>query len=217
MQQIHVRLPQTFNRADIFPVAVKRVGEHACAVSQHFRNQVVAEIVRRIFFHAVFFEVLFEERLRENVNAHRGEVRFGFFRFFLELRNATGFGVGDHDAETRCFFPRHFKDADCHVRIVRLVSFEHPVIIHRVDVVARKNQDVVGVGQVDEVEILVNRVGCPAIPIRAFFACVRRKDEHAAARAVEIPRAAAAEVVVQFERLILSEHANFLDARVCAI
>ena len=113
----------------------------------------------------------------------------------MELGNAAGLRVGDHDTEARSLFPRNFEDADSNISIVVLVSLEHPRIIHSINVVAGKNQDVVGVGEVDEVKVLIDSVSSAAIPIRAFFASVRRKNEHAAARAVEIPRAAAAQIV----------------------
>ena len=172
-------------------------------------------MARRLILRIVF-EVLLEEALVEDVDAHRSEVGFRFRRLLLEFFDAARL-VRIHDAEARSFFPRHLDDADGRIRFVLLVRFEHPRIIHRVDVVARKNQHILRICEVNEVQVLIDGIRRAAIPISALLACIRRQDEDAAVLRVEIPRAARCEVVVELERTILRQHTDLLDAGIRAI
>ena len=83
--------------------------------------------------------------------------------------------------------------------------------------VTRENEHVVWVCQIDKVQVLVNRISRPAIPVCSFFPCIRRQDKYTALFFVEIPRTARGEVIVQFQRPILRQHADLVDARVRAI
>ncbi len=60
-------------------------------------------------------------------------------------------------------------------------------------------------------DILVNRVGGPPVPVGAAAALVGRQHAHAGVGAVQIPRLPVPDVLVQLQRLVLSQHADALD------
>ena len=97
------------------------------------------------------------------------------------------------------------------------MSLEHAGIVHGVDVVAGEDQHVIRIGELDESNVLIDSISRAAIPFGILLASVRRQNEAAAAVAIEIPCTAGAEVVMQFERLVLGEHADFFDAGVGAV
>ena len=83
--------------------------------------------------------------------------------------------------------------------------------------VAREDQDVFRIREVDEVQVLVDGICGAAIPVCTLFTCIRRQDEYAAFFLVEIPGAARSQVVVEFERAVLRQHADLVDAGVGAV
>ena len=69
----------------------------------------------------------------------------------------------------------------------------------------------------EEVDVLEDGVGGAAVPVRAFAAEVRLQQRDAAARAVEIPGPADADVVVERARPVLRQDADARDVRVHAV
>lgn len=98
-----------------------------------------------------------------------------------------------------------------------LVEIEHLVVIHGIDVVTGQDKDIVVTDHIDEIQILINGIGCAAIPIRTAVALIRRQNIGTAPVGVEIPRAAVPDVPIQFERLILGQDSDRIDARVTAV
>ena len=216
LQKIHVRLPQALDRADILPIAVEGVGEETRFVGEHLRDDVLTEIVARHGVLRILFQVLLQELAVEDVNAHRGEIRLRLGRLLLELDDVPIL-VGVHDAEARRLFPRHLDDADRRLRLVPLVRLKHPRVIHRVDMVTRKDQHIVGIDDVDEVDVLIDGVRRSLIPVGALLARIGRQNEDAAILLVEIPRASRAEIVVKLQRTVLREDADLVDAGIGAV
>ena len=83
--------------------------------------------------------------------------------------------------------------------------------------VAGKDSNIFGIIAVDEVDVLIDRVGCALVPLSTFDLLIGRKNMHAAADAVKIPRRAVADVIVQLKRLILSKNADCFNSRVDAV
>ena len=83
--------------------------------------------------------------------------------------------------------------------------------------VAGKDQSVFGIIAFDERQILIDRICRSAIPVLAALRLVRRKNGNAAARAVQIPRFAVADVLIQHKGLILCQNADSIDAGVHAV
>ncbi len=145
LQKIHIGLPEALNRAHIFPITFKGIGIQACFVLQHLRNDVLAEVMAARFILGIFFQILLEEVLIEYIDTHGGQVALGFSRFFLEFFDTARL-VRIHDAEAGGFFPRHFDNTDRCLSLVHLMGFQHPGIIHRVDVVTRQNEYILRIG-----------------------------------------------------------------------
>jgi hypothetical protein len=77
------------------------------------------------------------------------------------------------------------------------VIVDHRPVIHLVDVIAGENDHVVGAAVLDEAQVLVDGVGGAGVPVLAFARLVGLEQAHAAAAAIQIPRLADADMVVQ--------------------
>ena len=82
--------------------------------------------------------------------------------------------------------------------------------------VARENEDVLGIVILQELNVLVDGV-CGALVPLGLFALVRRQNVDAAAQAVEVPRLAGTDVSVEHMRLVLGQHADSINAGVDAV
>ena len=83
--------------------------------------------------------------------------------------------------------------------------------------VAREDQDVLRVCQVDEVQVLVDGICRAAIPVRTFLACIRRQNEDTALFLIEIPGTAGSQVIVKLERTVLRQYTDLVDAGIGAV
>ena len=92
---------------------------------------------------------------------------------------------------------------------------EHRLVIHLVDVVAGKNEDVIGLLAADGIDVLIDGVGGALIPVLRD-AHLRRQhfDEIAVAHQ---RRPAAADVAVEAQRFVLRENENAAQIAVEAI
>ena len=93
----------------------------------------------------------------------------------------------------------------------------HLAVVHFVDVVAGEHQHIVGIKLLDEADVLIDGVRRAAIPFARLALGIGRKHKHTAAVQIQIPRLAGADVAVQLKRLILSQHADGVDAGVGAV
>ena len=109
----------------------------------------------------------------------------------------------------------HFDGGDGDVRAGGHVLLEHLLIIHLVDVIAGKNEDVVRLLAADRIDVLVDGVGRALIPVLRD-AHLRRQhfDEFAEAHQ---RGPAAADMAVEAERFVLREDKNAAQIAVQAI
>ena len=122
--------------------------------------------------------------------------------------------AGVHDPEAGRFFKRNAQHGDRTVCFFRLMEIEHLVVIHLVDMVARQNENIFGRISVNKVEILINGVRGPLVPVGAVVTLVRRQDHNSAEVAVKIPRLTVADIFVKLKRLILRQHTDGVDTRI---
>ena len=66
-------------------------------------------------------------------------------------------------------------------------------------------------------QILVDGIGRPLVPLRPRLLLVGGQDVHPAEGAVQIPGLPVADVVVQDQRLVLGQHPHRVDVRVDAV
>jgi hypothetical protein len=83
--------------------------------------------------------------------------------------------------------------------------------------VTGKDEHVVGVILLDEIDVLVNCVCCALIPIRRLASLVRRKNGKSTSHTVKIPRCTVANVFVKCEGLILGKNTYCVNTGVNAV
>src|SRR5205807_7958809 len=106
-----------------------------------------------------------------------------------------------------CFLRINLYSGECDVGRGVLVLLHHLAVVHLVDVVAGKNEDVFGLLRADGVNILVYGVGRPLIPLIADPLHRRQHfDEIAQFAGDDIP--AFADVPVEGKSLVLGEDVN---------
>ena len=210
-QQRHVGFPVGLDRADVLPVAVELVAEDARVAIEHGRDHVLAEV------HEVIAEPAPERTLREDVDAHGGEVALGLFRLLLPVDDAVGL-VERQDAHPRRIGQRNAANRDRHVGTAPAVGSEERRVVHLVDVVAGQDEDRVGGIVLDLIEVLEHGIGRPAVPLgTAPAGDVRLAQANAALVPVEVPRPAEPDVVVERARVVLRQDDHVRDVRVHAV
>ena len=113
---------------------------------------------------------------------------------------------------------RDAADGDRHVGAVAAVGGHERLVVHLVDVVAGEDEDRVGRVVLDDVDVAQDRVGRAAVPLGdAAARDVRLEQLDAAPVAVEVPRPAEADVVVERARVVLGQHDDVVDVRVDAV
>ena len=92
------------------------------------------------------------------------------------------------------------------------------LVVHLVDVVAGEHQDRVAGRVLDDVEVAQHRVGRPAIPLGQLAPRdVRLEQLDPALVAVQVPRPAQADVVVEGARVVLGQDDDVVDPGVDAV
>ena len=215
-EQIHVGLPETGDRADIFPIALKTIGEKLMARIQNGGDDIFAEV---IFAGAVSL-VRLQERLQhapfEDVDAH-GRIRaLGLFWLLFKFIDGAVL-AGIHNAKAGGFLERNLAHGDGAVGIALLMEAEHGGIVHLVNMVAGQDQHVIRVIALDKGDVLIDRVGCALVPFGILALGIGRQDLHAAVRGVQTPRLAVSDVLIEFQRLILRQDADRIDLGVYAV
>src|SRR6266851_9198438 len=81
-----------------------------------------------------------------------------------------------HDPKATGLAAWHLLAANRHVRALLDVLLQHELIIHLVDVISGEQYDKFGVVGLDDVDVLVNCVGCPEIPVLLGNALTGRQN-----------------------------------------
>src|ERR1700730_1738791 len=106
----------------------------------------------------------------------------------------------------------HLQAADRHIRSLFDMLFQHLLIIYLLDVISSEKHDESRVVRLDNVDVLIDRVGRPEIPVRLGDALAGRQDVEAfvALGAKEIP--AHLQMTNQAVRLVLRGNSDAADA-----
>lgn len=94
------------------------------------------------------------------------------------------------------------------------MELQHLGVVHLIDVIARKNDNILGSIAVDEIDILVDSVGSTGVPVGICNLLVRRQHIDTSVDAVQVPRLSVAQVFVELQWLILGQYADRIDAGV---
>ena len=211
-----MRVEVRLDRADVAPVAVEAVAVDAHRrIVDHRRHDVAAEVVRGVVLR--IGEELVDQHLAvEDVDAHRDQVGLRVVGLLIPLGDAVVV-VGREDAVAVRLFHRHLVQRHGDIGLVREVLQDQLFVVHLVDVVAGEDEHELGLRLFEEVDVLEDGVGGAAVPVGAFAAEVRLQQRDAAAGAVEIPRPADADVVVEGARPVLRHDADARDVGVDAV
>ena len=125
-------------------------------------------------------------------------------------------GPERHDPELVRLLERHLHAANRDVGPALLVKGDQRTVVHLVDVVPGQNQHGLGPLLVDDVEILVNRIGRAAVPELTELLLRRHDVDELAELAVQIAPAAL-HMLNQGLRLILRENEDLPDTGVDAV
>ena len=225
--EVHVRLVVGVDGADVAPVlrrllvlVVERVRVDRLA-REHARDDVLAEVVMRVV-PRVFLERRNQRLGLEHVDAHGRQARVGraghrrrLARLLVEAdhpvlivhrQDPEPVGVGNRDLQRR----------QGRRRLPLDVELEHPGVVHLVDVVARQDDDVARPLTLEGVEVLVDRVGRPQVPVVAD-PLLRRQDLDELAQLFGDDVPALPDVPVERERLVLRGDENPAQAGVYAV
>ena len=196
---------------DVLPVAVVAVAEDAGTGIEHGRDDVRPEV------DPILGQPAAQGLLGEDVDAHGREIALGLLGLLLPLDDPVGLVEGQ-DAHPARLGQRDAADRDGHVRAMPAMGGHERRVVHLVDVVAGEDQhDVRGV-VLDDVEVAQDRVGRAAIPLRdASPGDVRLEQLDPAPVAVQVPRPAQPDVVVERPRVVLGQDDHVVDVRVHAV
>ncbi len=182
------------------------------------------EVVRGVGVFGVLHQFRKKNVGIEEVDAHRGVDHVG-----VEGRaNVGGLRLLDkpchfaiacdlNDAEAGDFIGRDRERSQGNFGAGVVMLLQHPAIVHLVDVVARKDQDMLRLFRADGVDILINGIGSPLVPgLRNTLH--RRQDFDELAQLVGNHRPPAfANVAIQRERLVLGEDVDVAQVGVDAV
>ena len=231
--EVEVGFPEGVDGAHVAPVRLgigggrharhgKRVG-HGAALTHHAGDHVFAEVVAGGGVGQVFFKQAVKVGRVEDVDAHAGErhrVAAGHggrvLGFFHKVGDAA-FGVHRHHAKRRGFFARHFNAAHGAARARSHMVLQHERVVHFVDMVAGQHHHVFGVAGLDDVHVLVNRVGRAAVPVFFVHPLLGGQQVHHFIEFGAQKAPAALQVAQQRVRLVLRDHADAANARVHAV
>ncbi len=223
--QIHVGFVIGLDGADIAPVRffffifiAEVVGEDAMLFDDA-RDDVLAEIVLGIGVFGVGDQDGHQELRVKEIDAH-GSVHLvgvharglGMRGLFLESDNAPVFVRFDDTETARGLLGIHFEGRDGNIRAGFHVLLQHLLVIHFVDMVAGKNEDVVRLLGTDRINVLIDRVGGALVPLLRD-AHLRSEDFDEFAVAHE-RGPAAANVAIQAERFVLRENKNAAEVAI---
>ena len=121
------------------------------------------------------------------------------------------------NAEARRFLPRNLAHGDGQIRALGDMLAEHGIVVHLIDMVAGKHEDVFRIPLGDERDILIDGVCRTLVPFAGLAGLIRRQNVNAAVGQVKIPRRTGTDIGVQFQRAVLRQHADDVDARIGAV
>ena len=78
--------------------------------------------------------------------------------------------------------------------------------------VARKNENILGIVSFNEIDVLINCVCGALIPFCALYLLIGRENVNASVGTVKVPGLTVADIIVKFKGLLLGKHAYRVNA-----
>ncbi|MNN18990.1 hypothetical protein D3C81_1322150 [compost metagenome] len=114
-------------------------------------------------------------------------------RLLLKFINAEIL-IRVQNAKAACFFERDVNDRDRTISVLLFVIVKHGVIVHFINVVSGKDQNMFWVILFNELQISENCISRSPIPAAAILTFVRRKNEDPSIFSLHIPVTAYANI-----------------------
>jgi len=144
----------------------------------------------------------------EDIDTHGCKIALRMFRFLFKFYDTSAF-ICIHDTETACFFHWNFDNCDGCICVSLLMSCEHFVIVHLVNMVAGKDEDIFRIKFIDKVDILGNCICSSAVYVQILICFLTwRKNVNAAVFGIKSPASAGCYIAVKLDRLILCKNTN---------
>ena len=97
------------------------------------------------------------------------------------------------------------------------MEVQHNLIIHLINMISGKDQNIFRIITFHIAQILINGIGCTGIPFTVIASLIRWKYGHSTIVPIEIPRNADADMCIQPEWLILRQHTNRINSGIDTI
>ena len=230
VSKLDVGLPEGIDRPDVAPVGL-RLGialhaglrermRHRLAVPNDIRDDVLAKVAVRFWVSRIALQGVDEERGLEDVDPHARQRRVGFTRHgrrigrLLQKADDLITGIHMHHAQRCRLQPGHLDTADRYIRAGCGMLLKHDFVVHLVDVIARQDDHVFGIGAGNDVDVLIHRVRGSQVPLRFRKTLAGRQDVEAliALGPEKIPTAL--QVPDQGMGLVLSRDTDVAYARI---
>ena len=152
----------------------------------------------------------------EYVNTHTCKIASGMFRFLFKLGD-TMVLICDHDTETACLLNgnRHYRNGN--LCIVGLMEVQHDFIIHLINMISGKDQNIFGIVALHIFQVLIDRICSTCIPFTVATLLIGRQYGHTSDIAIQIPGNTDPDMGIQSERLILCQYAYRIHSRINTI
>ena len=141
----------------------------------------------RAFFLSIFLQILIQQVTAENINTHGSQVGLWLCWLLFKLNDTAITGIGVHNTKTWSLVPRNLKYTNSSISVTLLVCCQHLSIIHCVDMVTRKNQYIIWVYSINEIQVLINSICGALIPVCTLLTSIWRQNENTAISLVQIP------------------------------
>ena len=82
---------------------------------------------------------------------------------------------------------------------------EKIAVILLTDLIARKDDHILGIIAFNKGYILINCIGCTLVPVRSGGFLIGRKHMNSAVKAIQIPGLSISDIFIQYQRLILGQ------------
>ncbi len=221
---IHVGRPIGIDGADVAPIddALVTTGADAglgevvgmsLLIAHQGRNNIHAEVAVRTFGLGVLLQHVIKEVGVEDINAHGGQRHIGIAR-----HGGRVFGLFDefgdevviinlHDAQGRGLIAGHRDAGDGKRRAHSDMVQNQSRIIHFIDMVTGEDHHVLGTVVTDNIDILINGIGCALIPMFFVHALLGGEEVNEFIELVAQERPAGLQMAQQTVGLVLGNHA----------
>ena len=153
----------------------------------------------------------------KDIDSHGCQITLRLRRFLLEFCDFSAF-FGIHDTKTACFFHRNLNNGDGCICMMFFVVSKHLIVVHLVNMVTRKNQQIFRCIGINKVNVLRNSIRSSSVYVQVcicFFPWWQ--NIYAAVFGIQTPSSSCGCITVQQDGFVLSQYADYIDSTVCTV